>query len=78
MMRLTRYRFDNEYHDGLVEDPTGAWFYADEVRAVLKEITNFVEQIEAESMLTCDPLANLDILHRKATELLACLRKIAP
>ena len=33
---LKRWRFDSEYHDGLVEDQTGAWYYAADVEAWLK------------------------------------------
>ena len=33
---LKRWRFDSEYHEGLVEDQTGAWYYAADVEAWLK------------------------------------------
>jgi hypothetical protein len=37
-MNLKKYRYDNEYHDGLEEDPTGAWYFAADVEAREREI----------------------------------------
>ena len=49
-MNLKKYRYDNEYHDGLVEDPTGAWYLAADVDAgllpALKELVKYVEDCE--------------------------------
>ena len=30
-MMLTKWKYDNEYNDGLVQDPHGAWYYTAEV-----------------------------------------------
>jgi hypothetical protein len=56
-MALTRWKYDNDYHDGLVEDPTGAWYYAADVEAVMKDLDERLAEINPDNYTHEDVIA---------------------
>jgi hypothetical protein len=69
MTPLTRWRYDNEYHDGLVPDPTGAWLYAADVEAREREMVPLLQWIIAQH----SPLSHDYVKDERSCE--ECLRR---